>query len=218
MVGRLPVERLMAALLQRRWWQLPVAAVLAGAAAVVFSAGYTSPIDSYAACVDAGYPVLDTNPPICRDGPRSFTGTPAPTPPTSAPVTNTHFEILVDGDTKSRLPDARQDVINTQARWEEYWRQIHAGLPQLPPLIPVDFTASTVAGVALGPEATTGYSLKITSINTGPFGSTISVTQSTPTITCRVEKALTNHYLIVRADKLADPVSFRITNEKRHCQ
>jgi len=184
---------------------------------VFTAAGFTSPIDSYAACVEAGNPLLDTNPPICRDGSHNFIGTPLPAPTAASPVTTVPFEILVDGDTHSAAPGHSQDFINSQAEWQTYWRMAHAGLPTLPPLIPVDFAASSVLAVSLGNESTNGYGLKITDIHAASTGTTVNLTESTPTITCTVAQTISNRYLIVRTAKLAEPVNFRITFEKRHC-
>jgi hypothetical protein len=58
----------------RRRFQLLIAGLLGLALAVVLYAGTTSRIDSYTACKDAGFPILDTEPPICRDGLNNFTG------------------------------------------------------------------------------------------------------------------------------------------------
>ncbi|HEX3082621.1 MAG TPA: protease complex subunit PrcB family protein, partial [Candidatus Saccharimonadia bacterium] len=195
-----------------RWWQLGVSLVLAAIVAIWITAGYTEPIDSYTACVTAGYPVFDSNPPVCRAGSRNFTGLPSPTPTPPAPVTSVPFEILVDGDTHSPVPGHDQQLITTQSQWQTYWRSVHGGLPTLPPILPVDFSSSSVIGTSLGAKPTGGYSLKITSITTGSAGSVIDVTESTPTITCLVTQSITNRYLIVRTDTpLKDPVSFRIT-------
>lgn len=180
-------------------------------------AGFTSPIDSYAACIEAGNPVLQTNPPICRDGPHNFTGTALPPDPPSAAVTSVPFEILVDGDTRTQIPAHHQDFINTPGEWQAFWLSVHAGLATPPPLIPVDFAQSSVVGVSLGAQLTSGYGLKITNVTNGPTGSVISLTESTPTIMCPVVTRVSNRYVIIRTAKLTGPVSFRITSEKRHC-
>ncbi len=202
---------------QHPWLKLILIFVGATLLTVIVRAGTTSPVDSYAACIEAGNPVLQTDPPICRDGARNFTGTPAPSPQISGSSTSVAFELLVDGDTKASVPSHRQDFINSTSQWQAYWREVHSGLATLPPLIPVDFNRSDVVAVSLGEHATTGFGLKITGVSTGSAGTTVDLTESSPTITCSVAQAITNRYVIVRTPKLAAPVSFRITSEKRHC-
>jgi len=202
---------------QHRWLQLLLAFIGAVLLAVIMRAGTTSPIDSYAACIEAGNPVLETDPPICRDGSRNFIGTAAASPKLVAGDISVPFELLVDGDTRGAAPAHRQDFINSQAQWQAYWREVHASLATLPPLIPVDFLQSSVVAVSLGRQSTTGFGLKITSITVSGAGTTVNLTESAPTITCAVAQAVTNRYVIVRTAKLAGPVSYRITSEKRHC-
>ncbi len=204
--------------IQRRiWLQLLIGLTLACVVAVFIAAGYTAPIASYADCKEAGNPILETNPPICRDGSHTFTGTPLSSAPPSSPQVSVPFEILVDGDTHASIPARDQQVIETEAGWKSYWRDVHRGLPTTPPLIPVDFTTSNVVGVSLGRQTTSGFGLKITSISTSSSGTIVNLTESTPTITCTVVQVITNRYLIVRTPKLTSPVSFHITPELRHC-
>jgi hypothetical protein len=186
-------------------------------AALVLQPSLTSPIDSYAACVEAGYPVLDSEPPVCREGSRNFTGTPQPKPTAAPPISNINFEILVNADTGSAIPEHGQQFIKSPAAWEAYWRGVHGGLPTLPPLLPVDFSQNNVVGVSLGQKPTAGYNLKISSISSTSAGTVVSLTETTPTITCKVAYHFSNRYLIVRTPQLVEPVSFRVTSENRRC-
>jgi hypothetical protein len=127
------------------------------------------------------------------------------------------YELLVDGDTKASTPAHGQEFINSQSQWQAYWREVHAGLATLPPLIPVDFSHSSVAAVSLGQQATSGFGLKISNITVSAAGTVIDLTESAPTITCAVAQTITNRYVIVRTSKLTEPVSFRLTTEQRHC-
>jgi hypothetical protein len=202
----------------RRRFQLLIAGLLGLALAVVLYAGTTSRIDSYTACKDAGFPILDTEPPICRDGLNNFTGTPAASPKSSQAVTSVPFDILVDGDTHGAAPAHSQVLINDQGHWQSYWRAAHANLATLPPLIPVDFANSSVVAVSLGSRPTGGYGLKITSVVTGAKGSTVSVTETSPGPGCITTQAITNRYVIVETSKLTEPASFRINTDQRNCR
>lgn len=185
----------------------------------IFRAKLTSPIDSYSACVEAGYPVTESEPPVCREGIHNFKGTPRPEPaPTLATgIENISFDILVDGDTHATAPSHEQRLITTPAQWRAYWDQTHSGLSSIPPLLPVDFSASDVVGVSLGQMTTSGYGLKITGVTSTATGTIVSITESTPTITCAVAQQISNRYLIIRTPKLKTPVSFRISPVKRRC-
>jgi len=177
----------------------------------------TSPLDSFAQCALAGYTVSDTNPPICDDSHTVYLGPVASATPAPVAVAAQDFELLVDGDSHSNYPRGWQ-VITTQADWVKYWSAVHAALPTLPPLLPVDFSRLDVVALSEGHEPTSGYSLKITEIAAGPGGSVVDITESFPTITCTVTPdPPTNRYYIVDTAKLSAPVSFRLTSEPRQC-
>ncbi|GAC1369414.1 MAG: hypothetical protein NVSMB39_1260 [Candidatus Saccharimonadales bacterium] len=206
------------ALVQRHRLLLVLAGILfLVGVSVIFYPRLTAPIDSYAACVEAGYPVTQSDPPVCRENSRNFLGTPVPAAPAAASAENVSFDVLVDGDTHSSIPGHEQHLLTTPALWDAYWSNVHGGLATLPPLLPVDFTKNDALGVSLGQEFTNGYSLKITGITSSASGTLVSITEFTPTITCSVTKQISNPYVIVRSPKLVQPVSFRITPEKRHC-
>ncbi|HVQ44515.1 MAG TPA: protease complex subunit PrcB family protein [Candidatus Saccharimonadia bacterium] len=200
---------------RHRWPQLAAAAALA---ALGYHAGTTARIDSYAACVAAGRPAAQTTPPTCRDGRHTFVGPTPSTAPQRPAATRAAFDILVDGDTRVALPARGQAHIADHADWQAYWRTTHAGLATLPPLIPVDFAQADVIGASLGPMPTTGYGLKVISIQTTPAGSTVHLSEITPTITCAVAQTVTNRYLIVRTTKLPQPVNFQISTDRRSCK
>jgi hypothetical protein len=178
---------------------------------------FTERIDSYAACAEAGYPIAETYPPTCSDGRHTFLGPPSTVGPLSAEETSVPFQLLVEGDSGGNYPQ-RQEVITTIADWQHYWQTVHAGLASVPPILPVDFASSNVVALSEGPQLTSGYNLKVTSVVTSASGTTVGVTESIPTITCQVTQTSTNRYFIAKTDKLTPPVSFRITTDHRHCQ
>ncbi len=201
------------------WWVWS----LAGAAAVLvvawlFQSRLTEPLDSYAECVAAGHPVLESYPPVCQADGRSFSGpvasSPSDTP--SSMSTSQPFELLVEGDSRGTYP-SRQEIITSAEQWRGYWRAVHSGLPSPPPLIPVDFTRDSVIAVSQGQQTSGGYGIKILSVTVGSAGSTIHVRQTEPDANCPVTPALTNPYYIVRTHHLPEPVSFRITPVRRSC-
>ena len=216
-MNSLKLEKVHALLRRHRGWQLAAAFAFAIALACIIRAGATHPIDSYAACVDAGNPILETEPPICRDGSHSFTGTPHPVAPTETePMTSVTFDTLVDGDTHGDTP-REQHFITSSAEWARYWGDIHESISPKPPILPVDFATSSVVAVNLGQHTTGGYGIKVTSISTGERGSVIDVAETSPGPTCVLTQSITNRYLIVRTQRLTEPVSFRITPETRTC-
>jgi PrcB C-terminal len=193
-------------------------AILAAGLTAFIHVGTTHPVDSYAACIEAGFPVLESNPPVCRDGKNNFKGTPLVTPVPAAAVTPAEFDLLVGGDTGSARPAASQVLINDQAAWQEYWRTVHAGISPLPPIIAVDFAKHSVVGIATGQRPTGGYAMKLTSITTSAAGTTVQVSESEPGPGCLTTMAITNRYMIVRASKLTPPADFRVITTKRACK
>jgi hypothetical protein len=173
-------------------------------------------ITSYAQCTTAGYPFTDTNPSACTADGRTFLD--AAAAPSAAPVavTNLPFDLLVDGDSDGNYPK-RQQVIRTETGWEQYWRQVHAALSTVPPILPVDFSISNVVALSEGGQLTQGYVLEITGVDASAAGTTIDVTESIPTLTCQVSNTPSNRYYIIRTPKLTSPVSFRTTTAYRQC-
>jgi hypothetical protein len=201
--------------------------IIAGVAVWLISLGawvlYARPtelIDSYAKCAEEGYPIADTEPPTCSAHGRTFVGPHASATPaaSSAPTVGVvqPFEILVEGDSGSTYPN-RQEVISSDEDWQRYWREIHAHLSAIPPLIPVGFSSGQVIALSEGLKATGGYNLKITTITSSNKGTVVDVTESVPTVTCTVTQNQTNRYFVARTAKLPPPVVFRITTEHRRC-
>ncbi|HSX01652.1 MAG TPA: hypothetical protein VLF67_05420 [Candidatus Saccharimonas sp.] len=196
------------------WLLAGVGCFMAGS--IVLAAGLTDPVDSYQECLQAGYPVTDSNPPVCRIGNHNFTGptaTPTATPP---PATSLTFYLLVSSDAAGQYPE-RREAIQSQADWQRYWREVHASLATLPPILPVDFSTHDVLAASTGPEATGGYNLRITSVTAGAAGTVVNVTETVPTITCIVPQSFSNRYTAVLTDKLPEPIIFRLTTDYRQC-
>jgi hypothetical protein len=196
--------------------------IAAGCAVIVWAGAWqlagasTEQIDSFADCAQAGYAITDTNPPACDADSHFFLGPKAtPAPPLPA-ATSVQFWILVDGDTGQTYPQTDQ-VIATSSEWQTYWSKVHAGLPTLPPILPVNFTTNQTVAISEGPMPTTGYNLEITSIMTSATGTTVYVTEQIPTVTCKVSNTRSDRYFIVETTKLATPVSFVTTANHRQC-
>lgn len=182
----------------------------------LLQAGLTDPIDSYTSCATAGYQTFDTNPLSCSDGEHTFLGPYLSPLPSEPPVNSVGFQILVDGDSKGKYPQS-QVVITNEADWVNYWDHVHAWLPQIPPLLPVDFSQYNVVAVNLGQEATSGYGDEVTEVTTSSVGTVVDVNETVPDTKCKVQSVDTNPYYIVETPVLPTPVSFRITTTKREC-
>ena len=100
-----------------RIWLLSIVAGLIAVAvfaAILFWPHPQAAITTYAGCVAAGYPVLETDPPICRVGAHSFVG---PLKGLSSPqpaIASVPFDILVTGDTANVIPAHMQTDIENQ--------------------------------------------------------------------------------------------------------
>ncbi len=183
--------------------------------ATSFHRGETEPVDSFSACADAGYPVTDGNPSVCRLGSYYLTGTTSTADVKSASITSQPFTLLAAADTGTSTERANV-VIRTQAAWTQWWQKVHAGLT-LPPMLPVDFTKNYVVILIQGPKATDGYGYKITGISQAEHATVVDTSESIPTIGCPVQEKQSNRYYIARTPILPDPVVFRNTLESRHC-
>ncbi len=185
-------------------------------AAILFLHGNsTEPVDSFASCAEAGYPVTDSNPPVCRHGMYYVTGPVRSVGEPASAVQSEPFDLLVLADSGTDTP-RQQVVVRSQDAWISWWAKVHAGLI-LPPLIQVDFASHDVVIIIGGPKETTGYDYKVTAVSAGKRTAVIDTLESTPTISCPVISKRTNRYNIVRTIKLPDPVVFRNTKDNRHC-
>ena len=173
----------------------------------------TAAIDSYAACTAAGYPVQDTNPPVCVVDDRNYIGPVASDSPTAA-LTNQAFELLVDADSHGSY--ARDfKVITNQPQWQTFWGDIHASV-SLPPLISVDFGTSDVVALSAGVKPTGGYKMEIVNLTTSAKGTAVHITETTP-VNCIVTQSPTNPYYIIQTVKLPQPVNFIVTQAQHDC-
>lgn len=202
--------------LQRRHIITAGVILMALLGAWLLRANLTAQIDSYEQCSRQGYPIRESNPPTCSDGRHTYLGPYITPPPSVEPLTTQEFDLLVNGDSGGSYPRQFR-VINNQAEWDRFWVKIHAGLSTMPPLLPVDFADHDVVALSEGPKMTGGYSLKVTGISSGQAGTTVHITESIPTIGCTVTQSVTNRYLIVRTNKLPEPVNFRTTTGNRRC-
>jgi hypothetical protein len=159
--------------------------------------------------------VTDSNPPVCRNGKYYFTGPTATATPEAEVVKSQPFDLLVSADSGTDTP-RQQVVIRSQDAWVRWWGIVHAGLT-LPPLIQVDFAKNDVVMIIGGPKETTGYVYKVTAVSASQRSNIVDTLESIPTIGCTVISKRTNQYNIVRTIKLPDPVVFRNSEDRRHC-
>lgn len=179
------------------------------------------PIASFDECVKAGYILSDTDPQTCSDGKQTFAQTPvAPAAAVALEkpqiVTMTEVETLVGGDSRGTYP-ARQQIIRTGARWQQFWSQVHTAIRPLPPLIAVDFKQSWVIAITAGPSEKPGHMVTVTNVETGEKGSTVYVTEYVPTAHCPISKTVSNYYFLGRVKALPEPVKFAVEKKERAC-
>jgi hypothetical protein len=174
----------------------------------------TEPVDSFAACAQAGYPITDSYPPVCQMGLRYFTGPLATPLPSFEPQVSQPIQLLVDADSQGGYPRGWQ-LIQTQTEWTTYWADVHANIA-LPPLIPVDFNTSDVVALSVGSMPTAGHRVDISNIVTSRLGTIVNIRETTP-VGCNEAAHPSNPYLIVRTSKLAEPVSYVVTPAVHQC-
>ena len=186
------------------------------AGSLVVSSSATSPLDSFAACAEAGYPVSDGEVVTCVAGNATFRGSPEKRAEAAEAVATETFTLLASADSGTATP-REQIVIRSQDQWAAWWVTIHSGLVQ-PPIIPVNFATSNVVLIVGGPKQTTGYNYKVTGITRGIRTTVIDTSESIPTIGCPVQPQRSNRYYIVRTLPLPDPVVFRNSSQSRYCK
>jgi hypothetical protein len=205
--------------MQRLWHghrvtvMLSVAAILIVLVAWVFTSRPMAEIDSYAACTAAGYPVAETNPPICQSPKRAFVGPVASIAPSTEASQGLPFDLLVDADSHSTYPRYTQ-VIKTQADWQSFWAQIHASIA-MPPILAVDFSTSMVVALSEG-VGLAGRHFAVSSVNQSDHGTVVMVTETTP-IACAEPTGTTNPYYLIRTGRLSAPVTFQVTPATHQC-
>jgi hypothetical protein len=86
----------------------------------------------------------------------------------------------------------------------------------LPPLLPVDFSASDVIAVSEGIEPISGYKMVVSNISASPTGSVVHLTETTP-VGCGNTPSENNPYFLVKTPKLVSPVTYKITQATHSC-
>lgn len=180
--------------------------------------GRSEHISDYATCAAAGYPITDTEPPVCRGpGNQNYTGPHQNMAPDGPAYTSRNFQILVDGDLATGYQRGQQ-VITTQADWQAFWSKLHEGTNTSPPVIPVDFEVHDVVAFVQGRQSTDGYSLRVTAVLTSDSGSSLSFVEQSPGPLCPVVAKSSNRYLLIQTPKLPEPVSFKISDVAHDCR
>lgn len=198
------------------WLRLTVLASLAICVMIINFSGSVTPINSFADCAQAGYPILESNPPACRAPGHTFTGPLEPVATPGPAQLVQPFSLLVQGDIHTNHP-RHQEIISTELQWRTFWNRVHSGVNPIPPLLSVDFSKNDVIALVEGPQPTAGYALKAASVLVAPTGSIINVIRQVPTVTCKVDEATTNRYYMALTAKLPQPVIFKTATTYRKC-
>lgn len=183
---------------------------------VVQPPGRTELVHSYESCAHAGYGISQTNPPVCHGPKQDYVGPAVADVVSNIVYKSQPFTTYVNGDTGNTYPRG-QKLITNQGDWEVFWRQVHAGLSEQPPILNIDFSKNDVMAVTNGQQPTQGYVLKITAVLTSPAGSMVDVVEQYPTVTCQVDNHPSNRYYIATTAKLTQPVSFRMSTTPKPC-
>ena len=193
---------------------------LGGLAGIGYVQSLPRKVSNFQECVTAGYPISGEDPQICSANhnsyPESAAGKAASTAGDTDLKLGVPFEILVSGDSRGVYPHV-QEIISTEAEWEAYWKKVHASLPSLPPLIPVDFSKKIVAAVSEGPRQTEGYGLSIIAVQSTATSTVVAVHELIPSESCKLTKKLSNTYSIVAFDRPSTPISFSVNSLVREC-
>lgn len=115
----------------------------------------------------------------------------------------------MDQGVYSGIKDAFTDVYRTRQEYEAFWER-HGSDRNPPPNIPlVDFTTRMVAVVFMGSQPTSGFSVRVTSVEQDEGGElVVNFVTSVPSPTSMQTQALTQPYHIVSVDTTENDVTF----------
>lgn len=107
-------------------------------------------------------------------------------------------------------------VIRDQDEFQRIWDRLFAARTDRP-MPAVDFATQMVLVVAMGPQPTTGYAVRITGLSRTGRGIVAHVTTIAPGPNCGVALVLTHPVAISRVRKTDRPVQFEFTRTTRDC-
>ncbi len=205
-------------MVRRRWLAIGTLAALVLLVLLAPKSGHTEHITDFATCAAAGYPITDTEPPVCRGpGNQNFIGPAQNMAPTGPIYTTRTFQILVDGDLATNF-ERGQFHATTPQDWQELWQKLHSGTQTQPPIIPVNFDSNDVVAFVQGHHDTDGYSLRATAVLTSDTGSSLSFVEQAPGPLCPVSAKPSNRYLIIQVPKLTEPISYKVSDVAHDCR
>lgn len=103
-------------------------------------------------------------------------------------------------------------VINEQAAFEAFWKDLHSN-KSLPPELPdVDFSEYTVIAAMMGVQPTGGFSIEISKISRGDNVTGVKIEEREPGASCGTFQALTAPFHVVKIPKANDTDIRFVTN------
>ena len=109
----------------------------------------------------------------------------------------------------SGIDDSLRVVVEDVARWEMYWRRVHARMTPAPPVPAVDFAREMVILAALGLRGSGGYGILVDSAYDAGAYVEVVVRRTAPGSGCLVTAAFTQPVDLVRIPARKVPVRFR---------
>jgi hypothetical protein len=186
---------------------------------LIWRANQPPRVSNFDECAQAGYPVQESYPAVCRDyAGHSFTQKvdTSSDSPTGERQTAKDFTILVSGG-NAAFSDRKNVVIKTQANWEKLWRETYAKITPFPNILPIDFTKQMVIGLYAGPKSTGGHYIKVTNIHESAAKVIVGVKEVAPGKACTVTQAVTTPHYLVATAKTDKPVEFQLTTDTQDC-
>jgi hypothetical protein len=107
-------------------------------------------------------------------------------------------------------------VIQNNDEWTRVWNQHTKIMYPRDPLPQIDFSKTTVIGVFMGQQLTTGYGIEVKEIIDTGLLIVVKVEKTYPK-GCAVGEMLTNPYHIVSVDKIGKYIIFDTSTRAREC-
>lgn len=116
------------------------------------------------------------------------------------------------------IDQAREEVVKSQARFDDFWGKIHGNSGSVPEPPEIDFQEKMVIGVFKGRKSNGGYGIEVTEACKQNGDLNVKVTNETPAEGCPVTNAISSYYQLVTVPKVQGAVQFDKETKTIDCE
>jgi hypothetical protein len=126
-------------------------------------------------------------------------------------------EVVSVTDAWSGFQTSTRIVISDPQAWAAAWATMHALFSPPPPLPAVDFSSSVLVLAAMGPRATTGYSVTIQEVRASGGALDVTVIERAPGPSCVTGQAVTSPVHVVEVPRHGTSANFTVNTVTYSC-